>query len=152
VKTTFILFTLTVACAATAQPIEAARYVNAQGVEILVSRNSPKPQEAAASQAATPVPPIAAHSVKEGTANANITLARNEHRVNPGQQAARDDERRRILLQELLGERQQLETKHKALRSPHAPTDLSALQRHQLNEAVERHESNIKSLNREIGM
>jgi hypothetical protein len=155
VKTTFILFTLTVACAATAQPIEAARYVNAQGVEILVSRSSPKPQDSAALEtaaiAAQPAP-TTARSAKEGKADAAAVLARNEHRVSPTQQAARDDERQRILTQELLDEEQQLETKRRALRSPRAASDLSAIDLRKVNDAVARHESNIKSLNRELGM
>jgi hypothetical protein len=156
---------LAMACSATllaapnakaASPVEASRYVNAQGVEILVSRGAPKAAEPPNTEArddtapaTTPAPAPGRSDAKAGAATA---LARSEHRVSPGQQAARDDERQRILTQELLDEQQQLDVKRRALRNPRAASDLSEIEWRKLNEGVERHESNIKSLHRELGM
>jgi hypothetical protein len=134
-----------------AQTIEASRYVNAQGVEILVSRSSPKPPEA--SVAETPVAAARATVVASSKAVAGPDMNADAgalRRVTHPQQTSRDEERRRILTRELLTEEQQLDVKRRLLRSPRAQTDLSAQELRRVNEEVQRHEANTKALQHEL--
>ena len=140
---------------AQAQSLEASRYVNAQGVEMLVSRNSARPAEVASGEsreAATPTAAVASGKApKANPGNTLIPVAlRENHRVSGAQQSARDDDRQRILVQELMTEEQQLELKRRLLRSPRAQADLTTAEQRRITEAIERHESNIKSLQREM--
>ena len=148
---------------AQAQSLEASRYVNAQGVEMLVSRNSAPPVEAAPDKArdaardavkdAAPATAAAAASkaTKASSGNAFVPVAMREtYRVSGQQQSARDEDRQRILVQELMTEEQQLELKRRLLRSPRAQADLTADEQRRITEAIERHESNIRSLQREM--
>jgi hypothetical protein len=139
---------------AQAQSLEASRYVNARGVEMLVSRNSARPVEAApdeAREAATPLAAATVNGAKAATGSAFVPVAlRETQRVSGPQQSARDQDRQRILLQELMTEEQQLELKRRLLRSPRAQADLTADEQRRIHEAIERHESNIRSLQREM--
>ncbi len=141
---------------AQAQSLEASRYVNAQGVEMLVSRNSARPAEAAPDNARdaaiTPTPaPVSGKAPKASPGSAFVSVGlRENHRVSGQDQTVRDADRQRILVQELMTEEQQLELKRRLLRSPRAQTDLTADEQRRINEAIERHESNIRSLQREM--
>jgi hypothetical protein len=140
---------------AKAQGLEASRYVNAQGVEMLVSRNSARPVEAVPEDTRDAATPTAAavtgKAAKAATGSAFVPVAlRETQRVSGQQQTARDQDRQRILVQELMTEEQQLELKRRLLRSPRAQADLTADEQRRINEAIERHESNIRSLQREM--
>ena len=154
---------------AQSQSIEAARYVSGQGVEVLLNRNASRPGDRGDAGAAPISAPLPGGTAKAATAAATAAPAPAQAatqtastngaradvgapiRVNLVEQAARDTERRRILMAELLDEGQRLEIKRRALKSPRAATDLDAATRQKLADEVRRHEENVAALGREIG-
>jgi hypothetical protein len=140
---------------AQAQRIEAARYVNEQGVEFLVNRGAARPSDAVSASTADTTTPLRAKAVpaNSGPDQGPLTAPPpGERRVDVVQQTARDSERARILTQELLTEGQALEVKRKALNSPRAQTDLNTEERQKLADDVQRHEANVKALDRELSV
>ncbi len=142
------------------QAPEAARYRTAQGVEIIVHRGagamqpvpaSTQPSTIAAPSSSGAVPTAAPSSALARSAGA-ASPERAAFRVDATVQAERDEERRRILLSELLSEGESLDTKRRALKNPRAPFDLSSEQLRKLGDDVQRHDVNVKALQRELAM
>lgn len=116
--------------ATAAQPIEARRYRTADGVEVLTSR-------------ATAMSPSAATAARAAAPAASRAVA-------PAEQSARDKDRLAILAGELLAEGRQLEQKRKALRAAQNAGEMTSEQLQGLRDEVQRHESNVHALDREI--
>jgi hypothetical protein len=127
------------ATAAFAQSADAARYVNAQGIEVIQSRRTVAAQ-APVTEAAknVPRPPAAPAAV-----DAKLLIPAKE-------QAARDQDRLSILKAELKDETSAFETKLRILQAPAANGKLSADERQRIEEAMTRHQNNIRALNAEI--
>lgn len=119
------------------QGLEAKRYRNADGVEVLTSRALPP------APAPAPVQGVAAGPARASGGMPTV-------RVAPQDQATRDRDRLAILNGELMLEAQALSTKRQALNSPRAGLDLTSVQVQALRDDVARHEENIRALNREI--
>jgi chromosome segregation ATPase len=119
------------------QPIEASRYKNAEGVEILTSRGAP-------------VAPSPSHAVESRTPASSAASARRSAPEDTASERERERERLNILTSELISEGRALESKRLALRSPRVAIDLSSEQQQSLRDEVERHENNVRALNREI--
>ncbi len=140
------------------QGLEAKRYRNADGVEVLTSRALPPapaptpgvaagPASASGASGGAGSPAAAGRSGTPGLLPAGGAPA---IRVAPQDQAARDRDRLAILNGELMLEAQALSTKRQALNSPRAGLDLTSVQVQALRDDVARHEENIRALNREI--
>ena len=135
-----------------AQSIDAQRYVNAQGVEVIQSRPQPKLEE-------TPSQPSKSTlNIKENINNSKpLTPAQGSQHSSSGklqistiEQGERDRERLAILNQELMSEVAALQTKSKILHSPTMKAKLSEQELQRLQETTNAHEQNIRALNSEI--
>ena len=118
--------------------LEARRYKNSSGVEIITARES-KPA------AASPD-----HLVPLKSPSENQTQVRAGSVVSAQDQAKRQHDRLAILNDELAAEGSLLLTKRKALASPRSSVDLTAEQISDLQKQVARHEENLRALSREI--
>ena len=127
-----------VTCAAV-EPLEASRYKNADGIEVLTSRKTPVVPAPVASK-----PQAAEVRV---SASSPIVMVR---KIDPQLQAERDRDQKTILMQELVNEGRALEQKRQSLRAPRSALELTADQQQTLREQIARHESNVRSLNSEI--
>lgn len=149
---------VTIACAmlanlsfggAFAQSSEAARYVNRQGIEIIASRGSAssglgeRMPERRASKLADP---------KKMPRPAALSAAIPDRLfVSARQQAARDQDRLAILQEELKAETTAFESKRRLLHEATTSAKLGPEERRLSEEAMRRHQSNIRALNAEIG-
>ena len=132
-----------VTCAAV-EPLEASRYKNADGIEVLTSRKTPV---AAAPVVAAPTLAKPQPAETRSAASSPIVMVR---KIDPELQAERDRDQKSILMQELVNEGRALEQKRQTLRAPRSALDLTADQQQTLREQIARHESNVRSLNSEI--
>lgn len=145
---------------ATAATLEANRYKNSEGVEVLTSRGSlaalapPVALEAEKARALPSSPPApssrSAPSARRASAPPTAAAAPGNRQINADVQAERDRDRTTILTQELVAEGRALEVKRQTLRSPRSAFDMTAEQQQALREQVARHEGNVLALNREI--
>lgn len=156
--------TLLVWCAhqglASAQPkgVEAARYINADGVEIIQNRTStvlpvvagpPASPAALAPRSSPPAsrlqPPQRPLAIERTGLVAN-QLVQSQPRFGK----VDDSDRIRILTAELVTEARELDTKRKLLKSPRGTNDLVDQLAQRLEREAMGHEENIQALNREI--
>jgi hypothetical protein len=124
------------ACAGAAgQALEARRYRNADGIEVLTSRASaPRPGVGASAAVPASSPPaVAPHPIAASAADT----------------ALREKDRLAILAGELLAEGRRLEQQRVRLRSP-AVQQMTSDEQQALRDELYRHEQNILALNREI--
>lgn len=122
--------------AAAAQPISPARYVDAQGVEVIHNRGA---EPAAGGQVTTPA---VAPAIKPRGADPKL-------QVSAAEQQGRDRDRIAILQQELAAEVKALEAGF--LRAKQAkPDQLSAAESQRLTEDMDAHQKNILALHGEL--
>ena len=137
------------------RPVEATKYVNAQGVEIYVPRMA-KPAEAASAGGTATTGPVKKDQpiVMVGGAGATHAAMTETSPTAPRRSTPAattpDEGRIDILMQELMTEQQALDVKRKALRSPRADVDLAPADRQKLLDDTLRHEENIRALGREL--
>jgi hypothetical protein len=138
-------------CAVAQTSSEVTRIRDAQGVEILSNRKAAdvplgdgRSIQSTRSLTVTSDQGSAAKSAKAPSHQPS------SFRVDPSVQAERDRERQRILLSELQDEGRKLTAKRRALDNPRLAFDLSSEQQQALRDSVQRHEENIKALNREL--
>ncbi|MET3139947.1 hypothetical protein AAKU61_004330 [Undibacterium sp. GrIS 1.2] len=143
---------LTISGTLSAQSVDAQRYVNAQGVEVIQSRQQFLPDNTST----LPVKPTPV--IKENISNPNTLMHSQSNpaslntklQISTKEQAQRDHERAAILNQELANEVTALQTKLKILNSPSMKAKLSDQELLRLQETASAHEQNIRSLNSEI--
>lgn len=133
-----------------AQSIDAERYVNAQGVEVIQGRRAaPAAAPAPAPEADNaPVPPTPARPVLRTEPAAQARPA--AFQIGAGEQDARDRDRLAILKQEMHAENSALEQKIRILQSPEMRAKLDPEQLKRLQETTLEHERNIRALTVEI--
>ena len=135
-----------------AQSIDAPRYVNAQGVEVIQGRRAAPPalprMEVQASADDAPAPASAA---KSNARSADTGPAKKAaFQIAAGEQDARDRDRLAILNEEMRSENAALESKIRILQSPAMRAKLDPEQLKRLQETTLEHEKNIRSLTSEI--
>jgi hypothetical protein len=140
------------ASGASAQNVEAARYRNAQGVEILVNRAPAQDAPAAPTKAPQRQSQPATAAAAIASEIAAAAPARAAQRVDERVQVQRDEDRQHILLSELLAEGEMLESKRRKLKHPRAAFELSSEELRKLGDEVQRHDANVKALNRELAL
>jgi hypothetical protein len=147
-KTLLLLTSLCgLAAGAMAQSLDATRYTNGQGVEVIQNRAVPAPAAAPAPAPAHAPPAAALPARAQGTAPA---LRDARFQIAPHEQKARDRDRVDVLRQELMKELQDYETKNKVLRTPALKAGLDAEQLTRVQESLQAHARNIRDLNAEI--
>jgi hypothetical protein len=135
-----------------AQSIDAPRYVNAQGVEVIQGRRAPSvPVPAVAvgeggRQGAAPGPTSKTVKMQADAAQARPA----SYQIGAGEQQQRDRDRRAILEDELRAEHVSLDSKIRVLQSAElrGKLDPDALKR--LQETTLDHEKNIRALHAEL--
>jgi hypothetical protein len=138
-------------CAVAQTSSEVTRIRDAQGVEILSNRKAadvPLGDGRSIQPSRSLTVTLDQGSAAKG-AKAPSHLP-SSFRVDQSVQAERDRERHRILLSELQDEARKLTAKRRALDNPRLAFDLSIEQQQALRDSVQRHEENIKALNREL--
>jgi len=123
-----------------AQSIDAERYVNAQGVEVIQGRRSAPPVQT--------VPGTDGSATPAGAPAAGARPA--AFQIGAGEQGARDRERLAILKQEMDAENSALEQKVRVLSNAQLRAKLDPEQLKRLQETTLEHERNIRSLTSEI--
>lgn len=133
-----------------AQSIDAERYVNAQGVEVIQGRRvTPLAAPASVPEADNAaVPPTPARPVVRTEPAAQARPA--AFQIGAGEQDARDRDRLAILKQEMHAENSALEQKIRILQSPAMRAKLDPEQLKRLQETTLEHERNIRALTTEI--
>jgi len=127
-----------------AQSSDAARYVNAQGVEVIQARRAVKLEEAnAAPERRLPVTAPRA-AIAAGAARSTLKISAHE-------QYLRDEDRMAILQDELKKEAAEFETKVRLVQTPALKAKLSAEELARVETGLADHEKNLRSLNAEIG-
>ena len=162
-KTTSIGHYLAGACAALAsllapfgvhaQSIDASRYVNAQGVEVIQGRRSAQPAapQAQAPTSADEAPQQQATPVRPNGRAAEAGPAKKAaFQIAAGEQDARDRDRLAILNEEMRSENAALESKIRVLQSPAMRAKLDPEQLKRLQETTLEHGKNIRALTSEI--
>lgn len=136
--------------AANDRPVEATRYVNAQGVEIFVPRMVKANEAAPAADAGKKDSPVTL--VSGGSPmHAVMTTPQAAASTKTSPAATTSDEGRvDILMQELMTEQKALEVKRKVLSAPRADVDLAPADRQKVADDIHRHEENIRALGREL--
>ena len=141
------------ASSAQAQSIEASRYVNGQGIEVIQGRTPPVASAAEKKQDAAPASgsvttPRAAQAVR--TVDGGATAADPRMRVSAAEQRARDKDRLAILNEELGREMGEYNAKSKILNSPSMRDKLPPAELARVRELAADHEKNIQTLMSEI--
>ena len=123
-----------------AQTSEAARYTNAQGIEVIQNRQAELPAVAAKPAAEAPRP------------RAPDTAAVHDARftISAREQNDRDRDRLAILRQELMKEMEGFQAKNKILHSTSMQASLTEEQLQRVRDTSHAHEQNIRDLNAEI--
>ena len=134
-----------------AQSIDAPRYVNAQGVEVIQGRRAPSvPVEATVGEDGRQgaAPGLTSKAVKMQVDAAQARPA--SYQIGAGEQQQRDRDRRAILEDELRAEHVSLDSKIRVLQSAElrGKLDPDALKR--LQETTLDHEKNIRALHAEL--
>lgn len=137
-----------------AQSIDAERYVNAQGIEVIQGRRAAPPAtapaapapDAGAALAPAPSAPARAPLVTGNAAQAKPAA----FQIGAGEQDARDRERLAILKQEMQAENSALEQKVRILSNAELRSKLDPDQLKRLQETTLEHERNIRALTAEI--
>lgn len=145
---TLIWFALSGPALTHAQSIDAERYVNAQGIEVIQGRRAalaaaPAPEAENATVQSTPARPVLR---TEPAAQARPAA----FQIGAGEQDARDRDRLAILKQEMHAENSALEQKIRILQSPEMRAKLDPEQLKRLQETTLEHERNIRALTAEI--
>jgi len=138
-----------------AQSIDAERYVNAQGVEVIQGRRSAPPvqtvpgTDGSATPAGAPAAGVGPSrpAARTGDAAGARPAA---FQIGAGEQGARDRERLAILKQEMDAENSALEQKVRILSNAQLRAKLDPEQLKRLQETTLEHERNIRSLTSEI--
>lgn len=150
------LLRTTALAAPPSQATEAARYVNAQGIEVIQARaNNPVADQSALNPTpvATPAPPRRSFSVANGAANiAQAFRVSNDPKlhISAREQSARDRDRLTILQQELMKELTAYEQKTRLLKRSAINGAMPKDEIDRLREVTIDHEKNIRALNAEI--
>jgi len=131
--------------AARAQSIEAPRYVNGQGIEVIQGRTTPA---AAAAEKKQDAAPRAAQAVR--TVDGTAAVADPRMRVSVTEQRTRDKDRLAILNEELAREMGEYNSKSKILNSPSMRDKLPPAELARVRELAADHEKNIQALMSEI--
>lgn len=148
----FVVSAMSAGAGACAQSIEASRYVNRDGIEVIQAR----PQadtEAAGSVVMTDAAPKQTRAAKAPSLNLQQTVQVMPDRrmqVSASEQRARDKDRLTILNQELYKELAEFETKNKVLKTPSMRGKLPEAELARLRELASDHEKNIRALMAEI--
>lgn len=142
---------LSCATGASAQSVEATRYVNPDGVEVIQAR----PQAQAGTRGSvveSDTGSVEPRTVKSSSTSRVPAAAAADPRlqVSGREQKARDKDRLAILNQELYKEIAEYETKSKVLRTPSMRGSLPDADLARLREIASDHEKNIKALMAEI--
>ncbi|TXF99526.1 hypothetical protein [Massilia arenae] len=134
-----------------AQAIDAPRYVNAQGVEVIQGRRAarPAPTAGVGSEDGNASGPVSrALAIPKSAEPARATAA--GYQIAAGEQQQRDRDRLSILEQEMHAENVALESKIRVLQDPAMRAKLDAEQFKRLQETTLAHEKNIRALHSEI--
>lgn len=134
-----------------AQSIDAPRYVNAQGVEVIQGRRAPSAPVAAAvgedgRQGAAPGPTSKTVKMPADAAQARPA----SYQIGAGEQQQRDRDRRAILEDELRAEHVSLDSKIRVLQSAELRSKLDSDALKRLQETTLDHEKNIRALHAEL--
>lgn len=128
------------------QAISAARYVDAQGVEVIHNRNAELPMSAPAAQGSVTVAKAAAPT----SAAVAATPVDPKLRVAPAEQALRDRDRVAILQQELETESRKYESAWMRLQGAKGTEKPGAVATQRMNEELDDHQKNIQALHAEL--
>lgn len=139
-----VVLILTGNSAAYCQATDAARYVNAQGIEVIQAR---RPQTQSDSHVAASK--IAALSTTP--ALPNIASSDSRLQISAKVQLSRDQDRLAILNQELATENKAFENKIRIMQTPAMKEKLSPEEQTRLQETLVDHERNMRALKAEIG-
>ncbi len=135
-----------------AQAIDAPRYINAQGVEVIQGRRAAKPGPSAGidSEGGDASGPVSgAQAIPKRPEPARVMAA--GYQIAAGEQQQRDRDRLSILEEEMHAENVALESKIRVLQDPAMRAKLDAEQLKRLQETTLAHEKNIRALHSEIG-
>lgn len=135
-----------------AQAVDAPRYINAQGVEVIQGRRAAKPAPAAnlgdASGSDVSGPESGVQAMPKKVEPARAMAA--SYQIAAGEQQQRDRDRLGILEEEMRAENVALESKIRVLQDPTMRAKLDADQLKRLQETTLEHEKNIRALHSEI--
>lgn len=135
-----------------AQAVDAPRYINAQGVEVIQGRRAARPAPAGnlGNESGSDVssPAGGAQAVPKRAEPARPMAA--SYQIASGEQQQRDRDRLGILEEEMRAENVALESKIRVLQDPTMRTKLDAEQLKRLQETTLEHEKNIRALHSEI--
>lgn len=137
------------ASGAFAQATEAARYVNAQGIEVIQARRTVAPEQIGGKRETQGRAVEAAKSVPKPSAVPAVF--ERKFLISTKEQTAREQDRLAILQAELRDETAAFESKLKILHAPATDPKLSPDERQRIQETLIRHQNNIRALNGEIG-
>ena len=135
-----------------AQAIDAPRYINAQGVEVIQGRRAAKPASAAGPGGESGGDMSGQASGAQATPN-RVEPARSmaaSYQIAAGEQRQRDRDRLDILAVEMHAENVALESKIRVLHDPAMRAKLEAEQLKRLEATTLEHEKNIRALHSEI--
>lgn len=134
-----------------AQAIDAPRYVNAQGVEVIQGRRAARlaPTAGIGSEDGDASAPVSrAQAIPKSAEPARAMVA--GYQIAAGEQQQRDRDRLSILEQEMHAEHVALEAKIRVLQDPATRAKLDTEQFKRLQETTLAHEKNIRALHSEI--
>jgi len=134
-----------------AQAIDASRYINAQGVEVIQGRRAAKPAPSPGTGSDVgdaSGPASGAQAIPKSTLPARPMAA--GYQIAAGEQQQRDRDRLSILEEEMHAENVALESKIRVLQDPAMRAKLDAEQLKRLQETTLAHEKNIRALHSEI--
>lgn len=134
---------LTGSSSAFCQATDAARYVNAQGIEVIQARRPVTPPEPV-------VQAPKAGAVLKNAAAPIVANGDSKLQVSAKEQRNRDQDRLVILTEELATESKAFENKIKIMQTPAMRSKLSSDELARLQETMVDHEKNMRSLNAEI--
>ena len=127
------------------QAISAARYVDAQGVEVIHNRNAELPLSVSAPAPATQGSVTVAKAAPLAAGPVDPKL-----RVAPAEQALRDRDRVAILQQELETESRKYESAWMRLQGAKGTEKPGAVATQRMNEELDDHQKNIQALHAEL--
>lgn len=135
-----------------AQSVDAPRYVNAQGVEVIQGRRvAPPAPPAPVAEAGEKPAPAQASAAKPVARSADAQARPAGYQIAAGEQQQRDRDRLGILNEEMRAENTALESKIRILQNPAMRAKLDPEQLKRLQETTLEHEKNIRALTSEIG-
>lgn len=130
---------------ASSQALEAARYVNKEGIEVIQGREAARPAAAVASLLS------GAAAQLEKAADTVAGKDGDRFRISAARQRERDQERLAILHEEMAHETAALQAKAAILTSHERSPRLGEAELTRVREQVRAHEANVRALHAEIG-